>query len=39
MQFPSAVNTHVATPKPIHIPNPLQRHKGAPAPTPSASPG
>jgi lipopolysaccharide export system protein LptC len=35
MQFPSAVNTHVATPKPIHIPNPLQRHKGAPAPTPT----
>ncbi len=36
MQFPSEVNTHIATPRPIHIPNPLQRHKGAtPAPSPS----
>jgi lipopolysaccharide export system protein LptC len=36
MQFPSEVNTHVATPRPIHVPNPLQRHKGGtPAPTPS----
>ncbi|MGD0967873.1 MAG: LPS export ABC transporter periplasmic protein LptC [Candidatus Aquilonibacter sp.] len=38
MQFPSAVTTHVATPKPIHIPNPLQRHKGG-TPAPTASPG
>jgi hypothetical protein len=36
MQFPSEVNTHVATPRPIHISNPLQRHKGGtPAPSPS----
>jgi lipopolysaccharide assembly outer membrane protein LptD (OstA) len=36
MQFPSEVNAHIATPKPIHIPNPLQRHKGGtPAPTPT----
>jgi len=39
MQFPSAVTTHVATPRPIHITNPLEHHhKAAPAPTPSASP-
>lgn len=39
MQFPSEVNPHIATPKPIHIPNPLQRHKGAtPAPTGSPHP-
>jgi hypothetical protein len=35
MQFPSEVNTHVATPRPIHIPNPLQRHKATAAPTPT----
>jgi lipopolysaccharide assembly outer membrane protein LptD (OstA) len=36
MQFPSEVNQHVATPRPIHVPNPLQHHKGGtPAPTPS----
>ncbi len=33
MQFPSAVNKTVATPKPIKIPNPLQRK-----PKPTASP-
>lgn len=37
MQFPSEVNPHLATPKPIHIPNPLQRHKGA-TPAPTGSP-
>ena len=37
MQFPSEVNPRVATPKPIHIPNPLQRHKGG-TPAPTASP-
>ena len=37
MQFPSEVNPHVATPKPIHIPNPLQHHKGG-TPAPTASP-
>jgi lipopolysaccharide assembly outer membrane protein LptD (OstA) len=38
MQFPSEVNPHVATPKPIHIPNPLQRHHGGASPAPTASP-
>ena len=40
MQFPSAVTTHVATPRPIHISNPLERHHKAEtsAPAPSASP-
>jgi lipopolysaccharide assembly outer membrane protein LptD (OstA) len=33
MQFPSAINKTVATPKPIKIPNPLQR-KPKPTPTP-----
>jgi lipopolysaccharide export system protein LptA len=36
MQFPSQVAPHIATPKPIHIKNPLQ--KGAPAPSPTHSP-
>jgi lipopolysaccharide assembly outer membrane protein LptD (OstA) len=35
MQFPSEVNPRVATPKPLHVPNPLQHHKGTPAPSPS----
>jgi lipopolysaccharide assembly outer membrane protein LptD (OstA) len=35
MQFPSAVNPHIATPKPIHIKNPLQKKpEAAPTPTP-----
>jgi hypothetical protein len=38
MQFPSEVNPHVATPKPIHIPNPLDRHKGGTAPPASSAP-
>ncbi len=33
MQFPSELNPHFATPRPIHIPNPLERHKPAPAPS------
>ncbi len=37
MQFPSEVNPHLATPKAIHIPNPLQRHHGG-TPAPTASP-
>ena len=37
MQFPSEVNKSIATPKPIHVPNPLQRHKGG-TPAPTASP-
>lgn len=36
MQFPSEVNPHFATPKPIKITNPLE--KKAPAPSPSPSP-
>lgn len=36
MQFPSQVNPHFATPKPIHIKNPLQKNK--PEPTASPSP-
>jgi lipopolysaccharide export system protein LptA len=36
MQFPSEVNPHLATPKPLKFSNPLQKKK--PAPTPSASP-
>jgi hypothetical protein len=35
MQFPSAINKTVATPKPLKIPNPLQRK---PKPEPTASP-
>jgi len=38
MQFPSEVNKSIATPKPIHIPNPLQHHKATPAPSPSPHP-
>ena len=34
MQFPSQINPHIATPKPIHIKNPLQKA----TPQPSASP-
>ncbi|HTZ54483.1 MAG TPA: LPS export ABC transporter periplasmic protein LptC [Candidatus Acidoferrum sp.] len=36
MQFPSEVNPHVATPKPLHIPT-LEHHKGG-KPAPTASP-
>lgn len=35
MQFPSQINPHIATPRPIHIKNPLQRSKPAPTPTPT----
>jgi len=35
MQFPSEVNPHIATPRPIKIKNPLQKTKPAPSPTPS----
>jgi lipopolysaccharide export system protein LptA len=35
MQFPSEVTAHIATPRPIHITNPLQHHRGTPAPSPS----
>jgi lipopolysaccharide assembly outer membrane protein LptD (OstA) len=35
MQFPSEINPHIATPRPIKIPNPLDRKKRAPAPTPT----
>lgn len=38
MQFPSEINPRVATPRPIHIPNPLQRHHGGASPAPSPSP-
>lgn len=34
MQFPSQVNPHFATPKPIRIKNPLEKHKPEPTPTP-----
>lgn len=34
MQFPSEINPHIATPKPIHIKNPLQKS----TPQPSAKP-
>lgn len=34
MQFPSEVNPHFATPKPIHIPNPLEK-KPHPSPSPT----
>ncbi len=37
MQFPSEVNPHIATPRPIHIGNPLQHHRGG-TPAPTASP-
>jgi lipopolysaccharide export system protein LptC len=37
MQFPSEVNPHIATPKPIHIGNPLEHHHGG-TPAPTASP-
>jgi lipopolysaccharide assembly outer membrane protein LptD (OstA) len=38
MQFPSEVNPHVATPKPIKITNPLQKGKPAASPSPSSHP-
>jgi lipopolysaccharide assembly outer membrane protein LptD (OstA) len=38
MQFPSEVNPHIATPRPIHITNPLERHHGGASPAPTASP-
>jgi lipopolysaccharide assembly outer membrane protein LptD (OstA) len=34
MQFPSQVNPHFATPKPIKIKNPLQKHTPEPSPSP-----
>lgn len=38
MQFPSAVHPSIATPRPIHIPNPLEKKPKAPAPAATASP-
>ena len=35
MQFPSQVNPHFATPKPIRIKNPLEKHRPEPTPTPT----
>lgn len=35
MQFPSELNPHVATPKPIKLKNPLQKPKAAPSPAPT----
>ncbi len=35
MQFPSEVNPHIATPRPIHVTNPLQKKTSAPTPTAS----
>ncbi len=35
MQFPSEVNPHFATPKPIKITNPLEKHTAAPSPSPT----
>ena len=35
MQFPGAVTVHLATPRPIHIPNPLAKKHPAPAKSPS----
>ena len=35
MQFPSQINPHIATPRPIHVKNPLQKN----TPQPTASPG
>jgi len=37
MQFPSEVNPHIATPKPIHVPT-LEHHKATPAPSPTPHP-
>ncbi|MHB8146551.1 MAG: LptA/OstA family protein [Vulcanimicrobiaceae bacterium] len=37
MQFPSAIHESIATPRPIHIPNPLEK-KRKPAPAATASP-
>lgn len=34
MQFPSDVNPHIATPRPIDIKNPLEHKKAEPKPTP-----
>ena len=34
MQFPSEVNPHFATPKPIKITNPLEKHTPQPTPSP-----
>lgn len=40
MQFPSQINPHIATPKPIHLRNPLQKAKpeASPASLPQPSP-
>ncbi len=35
MQFPSQVNPHFATPKPITIKNPLEKHTPQPSPSPT----
>ncbi len=35
MQFPSEINSHIATPRPIHIKNPLKRSTPAPSSSPS----
>ncbi|MDE2483374.1 MAG: LPS export ABC transporter periplasmic protein LptC [bacterium] len=35
MQFPSELNPHIATPRPIHIKNPLEKSKPQPTPTPA----
>jgi len=37
MQFPSEVTAHIATPKPLHVKNPLQKKASSP-PTPSPAP-
>jgi lipopolysaccharide assembly outer membrane protein LptD (OstA) len=34
MQFPSEVNAHIATPRPLHVKNPLQK-KAPPTPSPA----
>jgi lipopolysaccharide assembly outer membrane protein LptD (OstA) len=34
MQFPSQISPHFATPKPIHIKNPLEKHTPQPSPAP-----
>ena len=36
MQFPSEVNPHIATPRPIRIPNPLEHHHESAAPATAA---
>lgn len=38
MQFPSEVNPHFATPKPITIKNPLEKHTAAPSAQPTTKP-